>query len=218
MMLKINTGLAALALALGLPMTAQAALVVGFMADKSGQGVMDAVFYATPLETALPPAAAETLTVAQEGYVFTPYVAVLRKGGSAKFANRDGREHHVKSFSPTKGFEMRVPAKTEAAQSVLFDKVGEVALVCHFHDSMRGFIYVVDTPYFGKTDKAGNVVLNNLPPGKYQVQAWVPNMLSQPFSQVVQISESGNTQVRFQLDFIPKPSPVPRTVYKASGQ
>ena len=198
------------------PMLAQAGLVIGFMADKTGQPVQDAVFYATPLDGSAPGAApSEPVLMTQENYKFDPYVSVLRKGTAVKFSNKDGRDHHIKSFSLTKAFEMRVPGKADAAQPVVFDKVGDVVMVCHFHDFMRGFIYVVDTPYYAKTDKAGNASLNNLPPGKYQVQAWVPNMLGAPFSQTVQVTDAGNSQVRFQLDFVPKPPPPGRTPSKA---
>jgi plastocyanin len=197
---------------------AQAGLVVGFMADKNGQGVQEAVFYATPLDASAPGAAPTELVVLnQENYQFTPYVAVLRKGTSVKFANRDTRDHHIKSFALTKAFEMRVPGKSDAAQTVLFDKVGDVPMVCHFHDTMRGFIYVIDTPYFSKTDKGGNAILNNLPPGKYQIQAWVPTMVTPPYTQNVTVSENGSVAVRFQLDFVPKPPPAGRAPAKPAA-
>ncbi len=201
------------------PLAVQAALVVGYMADRNGQPVQDAVFFATPLDGNLNTgkAPAEPVVMTQENYKFEPYVSVLRKDTAVKFGNKDGRDHHVKSFSLTKAFEMRVPGKADAAQTVVFDKVGDVALVCHFHDYMRAYIYVVDTPFFGKTDKAGNVTLDKLPPGKYQVQAWVPNMLAAPFSQVVQVNEAGNTSVRFQLDFVPRPPPIGRTPSKPAS-
>lgn len=199
---------------------AQAGLVVGFMADKNGQGVQEAVFYATPLDV-VPPGGppAEPVVLNQENYQFAPYVAVLRKGTAVKFANRDSRDHHIKSFSLNKAFEMRVPGKSDASQPVIFDKLGDVPMVCHFHDTMRGFIYVIDTPYFSKTDKGGNAILNNLPPGKYQIQAWVPTMVTPPYTQNVTITESGSVAVRFKLDFVPKPPPAGRLPAKpaASG-
>lgn len=206
------------------PMLAQAGLLVGGLFDKNGQPVAEAVIYAKPLDAA--PAAAsatasvtasvsETAIIDQENYLYVPYVSAIRKGTTIKFTNKDGRDHHVKSFSPAKQFEMRVPSKGEAAQTVLFDKPGEVALVCHFHDNMRGFIFVLETPYFGKTDKSGNVLLNNLPPGKYQVDAWVPYLLTPLPTQTVQVGATGSAAVNFKLDYVPKPRPAGRTPYKA---
>lgn len=206
---------AGLALALAaLPLLAQAGTVVGSMTDKNGQPVADAVFYAMPELGNAATSAPETIIMTQENYRFEPYVSVLRKGTVVKFTNKDSRDHHIKSFSLTKAFEMRVPGKGESAQTVVFDKVGDIVMVCHFHDFMRGFVYVVDTPYFLKTDKAGSASLNNLPAGKYQVMAWVPNMLGAPFSQNVQVNDSGQTAVSFKLDFVPKAPPIGRTPSK----
>lgn len=190
---------------------AQAGLVVGFLADKNGVAVPDAVLFATPLDAPLPGAkTAEPIIVAQENSVFVPYVSVIRAGTSVRFPNRDPHDHHLKSFSPAKTFELRVYNKREEPAPILFDKSGEVALVCHFHDWMRGYIFVVDTPFFAKTDKSGNALLNNLPAGRYEVKAWAASMLGAPLVQTVQVTPDGSIPVRFQFNFVPKAAPAPR--------
>ena len=209
---RIGVQLSALAL-LGALCAAQAhaAIVVGFLSDKNGQAVPNAVLYATPLDAPLPPPkAVNPLVVAQENYNFVPYVSVMRVGTSVRFPNRDPHDHHLKSFSPAKSFELRVYSKREEPAPIPFDTVGEVALVCHLHDSMRGFIYVVDTPYFAKSDKAGNALLQNLPAGKYEIKAWAPSMLVGPPPQVVQVTDSGSNSLKFQFNFVPKAPPPPR--------
>lgn len=190
---------------------AHAGAVAGFLADKNGAPVQDAVLFATPLGVPMPPAKpSEPAVVAQEGYAFSPYVSVIRVGTSVRFPNRDPHDHHLKSFSPAKPFELRTYSKKEEPTPILFDKTGDVVLVCHFHNWMRGFIYVVDTPYFAKTDKEGNAFLNNLPAGRYEVKAWAPNMLGAPLAQTVQVGASGSTPVKFQFNYVPKPAPAPR--------
>jgi hypothetical protein len=37
---------------------------------------------------------------------------------------------------------------------------------------MISYVVVVDSPYFGKTDASGNLRLENLPPGEYEVKIW----------------------------------------------
>jgi len=191
---------------------ANAGLMVGHVIDKNGQPAADAVVYATPIDLPIPAAkTGTTAVVAQEKTTFVPYVSAIRTGTLVSFPNRDPYDHHVKSLSPTKTFEARIDAKKEGPKPIKFDKAGEVALVCFFHDSMRGFIYVVDTPYFGTTDKAGNVVLNDLPAGRYEVRAWAPSMIGATLLQSVQIPQSGPaTNVQFKFDFVPKPAPAPR--------
>ena len=189
---------------------AHATSMVGHIVDKNGQPVLDAVVFATPLDKQTPAAkAGETVTVAQEKTTFVPYVTVIRTGTSVRFPNHDPYDHHVKSLSPAKIFEARIDAKKAGPKPIMFNKAGEVALVCFFHDSMRGYIYVVDTPYFAKTDKAGNAVLTDLPPGRYEVNAWAPSMIGQPLLQTVNVPEEGLTNAEFQFDFVPKPAPKP---------
>lgn len=205
----LQAGIAAFCLALA--SHAHAGTVAGTIIDRNGQAAPDAVLFATPLDAPVPPAKpTEPAIVAQEGYAFSPYVSVIRVGTSVRFPNRDPHDHHLKSFSPAKPFELRTYSKKEEPAPILFDKTGDVVLVCHFHNWMRGFIYVVDTPYFAKTDKEGNAILNNLPAGRYEVKAWAPNMLGAPLAQTVQVGASGSTPVKFQFNYVPKPAPAPR--------
>jgi len=41
---------------------------------------------------------------------------------------------------------------------------------------MIGYLYVAETPYFGKTAGDGRVDLDELPAGRYQVRVWHPRM------------------------------------------
>lgn len=190
---------------------AHAGTVAGILVDRNGQPTPDVVMFATPLDMPLPPAkAVEPVVVAQENSAFAPYVSVIRTGTSVRFPNRDPHDHHLKSFSPAKSFELRVYSKREEPAPVLFDKPGDVALVCHFHNWMRGFIYVVDTPHFAKTDGKGQATIANLPAGRYEVKAWAPYMFGSPLTQTVQVAATGITPVKFQFNYVPKPAPAPR--------
>jgi hypothetical protein len=83
--------------------------------------------------------------------------------------------HHVYSFSPAKTFELKLYTGT-AANPVVFDKTGIAILGCNIHDNMTAWVVVVDTPYYGRTAKAGTVVLTNVPPGRYQLRVWHPDL------------------------------------------
>jgi hypothetical protein len=45
------------------------------------------------------------------------------------------------------------------------------------HYWMRGYLFVVDNPYFTRTDANGYFTLWQAPPGKYEVVVWHPNWL-----------------------------------------
>jgi len=38
---------------------------------------------------------------------------------------------------------------------------------------MRGIILILDTPYFTSTDHDGLYRLENIPPGRYRLKAWI---------------------------------------------
>jgi plastocyanin len=198
---------------------AQAGQVSGLLTDKNGQPMQEAVLFATPLNAAVPPfKATDAIVVAQENSVFSPFLSVVRAGTAVRFPNRDAHDHHLKSFSSAKAFELRVKSKRDEPAPIVFDKAGDVVLVCHFHDWMRGYIYVVDTPFFARTDAAGTATLAALPAGKYEVKAWAPNMFGEPLSQIVQVTDDGTIQVKMQFTFVPKAPPSPRKPAKVAPE
>jgi plastocyanin len=174
--------------------------------NKAGEPMVDAVIYATPVGVAIPPAAAGGgATIAQDHLQFTPFVTVVRVGSEIKFPNYDKVEHHVKSFSAVKEFEIKPYEKT-TPPPILFDKPGIVIIYCLIHEWMRAYVMVVDTPYFGKSDANGVVTLNGLPPGNYEVRAWHPDMgsIKPPLLQTLKVTDQATQQVKFDFDFIAK--------------
>lgn len=173
--------------------------------NKSGEPMADVVLYAVPLDAQPAPSKADFSTVAQDHLQFTPYVTVVRTGTEVRFPNYDKIEHHVKSFSPAKEFEIK-PYEKVTPPPILFDKSGVVVVYCLIHEWMRAYVYVVDTPYFGKSEAAGTVALDSLPPGNYQIRAWHPDMgtIKPPLQQTVKLGADGVQQVKFDFDFIPK--------------
>ena len=139
--------------------------------DARAAPVEDAVVYAMPKSGARSALPARTAEIAQKDRQFVPAVSVVQSGASVRFPNRDPFRHHVYSFSPAKVFEIKLYVGTPA-DPVLFDKPGEVALGCNIHDSMLGYVYVVDTPHFAKTDREGRARIDGLPAGDYALQVW----------------------------------------------
>ncbi len=154
------------------PLAVQAAATPVQVFDARGRPLVDAVVYATPAGArpalAAPGTAAAIDQIDRE---FVPLVSVIQTGTNVRFPNKDDVEHDIYSFSPAKRFEIKlysgVPAKP-----VLFDKPGLVVLGCNIHDSMVAYVLVVETPYFGRTDKDGRMSFDNLPAGSYRVAAW----------------------------------------------
>lgn len=133
----------------------------------------DVIVALDPLDGPAPPASAHA-TIDQVSRHFVPRVAAIRTGTTVDFPNSDNIRHQVYSFSAAKPFTLKLYSG-RAAPPVLFDKAGLVVLGCNIHDSMIGFVAVLDTPYFGRTDAAGHLSIP-APPGRYRLRVWHPDL------------------------------------------
>ena len=185
----------------------EAATLTATMTDKAGAPMPDVIVYATPIGSTPLPAAtnADPVTISQEGMQFTPYVTAVRTGTAIRFPNYDRLEHHVKSFSPAKQFEIKI-YESGTPPPVVFDKTGVVVIYCLLHEWMRGYILVLDTPFFSKSDLTGTGSINGLKEGMYEIRAWHPDMgsIKAPLMQTIKVNDKGVTPVTFAFDFLPK--------------
>ncbi|MDX2143486.1 MAG: hypothetical protein SFV19_09030 [Rhodospirillaceae bacterium] len=170
-----------------------AALITG----EDGKAIAEAVVYALPAAGSVPPPASAAALMVQENQEFAPFVLPLQMGAAVEFPNRDSFRHHVYSFSPAKPFELKLFGGNEK-QVVTFDKEGAVALGCNIHDNMLAYIYVVNTPYFAKTNAEGKAAIGNLPAGAFTVKVWHPNQKagSGDAGQPVTVAADGTTEVK----------------------
>ncbi len=130
--------------------------------------------------------------VAQAKIAFDPHVLIVPVGASVAFPNRDQVRHHVYSFSKPKKFELKLYGR-EQARSVVFDKPGIVALGCNIHDSMSGFVVVVDTPFAMQTDATGHARIANVPAGAAHLRIWHPSIRAPNNQVIVPVAVSGAT-------------------------
>ena len=147
--------------------------------DQNGKPIEDAVVVVEPA-VAAPGSTANSATIAVMDQVdkqFAPFVLAIQVGTQVAFPNHDNTRHHVYSFSPAKQFQLPLYAGN-TAPPIVFDKPGIVVLGCNIHDWMLSYIYVTDTPFFGKTDSGGQVAISPLPAGTYTVHIWHPAMRS----------------------------------------
>jgi plastocyanin len=154
---------------------AEASPVTVQVATSSGDPAIDAIVVFDPLDSPAPAATATaTAVVDQVNKRFVPHVSVVRTGTSVTFPNSDHIRHQVYSFSAAKTFSLKLYAGSPKVD-VVFDKPGLVVLGCNIHDTMVGFVGVVDSPYFGKITDTGAVTLD-LPAGHYRMRIWHPNL------------------------------------------
>lgn len=190
---SVLVALAALWLA-AVASTAAAATLELRVTDREGQPAADVVVLVETTAPGPTPPPPEPATVLQLRSRFVPALSVVRAGASVRFVNHDAYDHHVRSVPsgplgatpPASQFELRQgPAGLQrqadspaAVKTLVMDTPGPIGLGCHLHSSMRGHLYVADTPYFGKTDDNGLVRIAGVPEGQAVIRLWHPAQLS----------------------------------------
>jgi plastocyanin len=145
--------------------------------DAAGHGVAGIVLIAEP-QFDLPGRKgnrAATVIMDQQHMQFVPDILVVQTGTGVEFPNSDQIEHQVYSFSAAKSFKLSLYAGHKYPP-IIFDHPGLVVVGCNIHDHMIGYVYVTDSPYFGRSDQSGHWSLRDLTPGAYRLTAWHPRM------------------------------------------
>ncbi len=134
----------------------------------------DVVVWLRPLDPTDPVSgdtAAKRAQVVQKNKSFHPHLTVVRVGSKVDFPNHDPFFHNVFSLFDGKRFDLGL-YEAGATNSVRFDHVGVSYLFCNIHPEMSAVVVTVDTPYYGISDKAGDVTILNVPDGRYELHAW----------------------------------------------
>ena len=179
---------------------------VAVAGDRDGQAMPSVVIALKPVGVAPLVTLPVTITVTQENLSFKPYISVIRKGSSVVFANRDTVEHHIKSFSSSRPFEIAVHKPGDTPPPIRFDSEGAIVAYCILHDWMRAYVYVADTPWYGVSDTSGLTRIDNIPAGDYEVTAWHPDLgqFKPPLTAKVTIAATGTAQSTFKFEFKPR--------------
>ncbi len=216
---KITTLISLLASA-----TAYAGSLSVTVLDREGKPTMDAVIVLLPegkgtAKQALP----STANISQEKMQFIPAVSIVPVGAKVRFTNNDPWDHHVRSsaagaagFAATeaaataaaaKGIDLRLEGKSEGKPAksveVVMDKAGPQSatlLGCYLHGSMRGHVYVTDSPWAAKTNAEGVATFDDVPDGKVTVKVWqADQLIDLPVQNAVVGATPANLNVQLQV-------------------
>jgi plastocyanin len=105
----------------------------------------------------------------QKDKTFTPHVLPIRAGTRVDFPNFDPIFHNAFSNYNGEQFDVGLyPPGT--SRPMRFSQPGIVRVFCNIHANMSAVIVVLNTPYFGATQKNGNYQLQDVPPGEYSLR------------------------------------------------
>jgi plastocyanin len=186
--------------------------------DKEGKPAPDAVVVVVPSaktgapKTPLP----SQVTIYQEKMRFVPAVSVVALGAKVQFVNNDPWEHHVRASAAGvaqfnaaagEGFELRLDGKPEGKPAktadATFTKAGAVLLGCHIHASMRGHVYVSESPWAVLTNAEGVAHIEQLPEGAAQIKVWHADQLIDIAPQAYTVTASPG-KLTLQLSVVPR--------------
>ena len=141
------------------------------------------------------PRPTQHVTVDQSHLAFAPHVVVVQQGTTVEFKNDDNVGHNV--YWPAIHHDKKLAHNMGTwpqglSKPFTFTEVGDVPLLCNVHPEMSGYIFVVPTPYFAVTDKDGNFVIKDVPPGQYTLKTGSEN--GKPATQPVTVA-SGTVSV-----------------------
>ncbi|MBI3349964.1 MAG: plastocyanin [Burkholderiales bacterium] len=184
---------------------AQAADLTVTVLDRNGKPLADAVVLVDSNVQGPRPAPVMEAGIAQEKLRFVPTVTVVGLGAKINFSNLDSWDHHVilglmgaggVYVDPGLNTQMRlagrVAGKPPAADSKVLSQPGAYLLGCHIHGSMRGHIYVADTPWAKLGGEDGKAVLQSVPEGPARVRIWHPDQLVDGTPTSVQVTSGGS--------------------------
>ena len=218
-----------------LAMAASAGSLSVLVVDRDGKPVPDAVVVVVPANKTAQPKTALPMQAAinQEKMQFIPAVTVVPVGAKVRFSNSDPWDHHVRSspagmgqFNTTNaGFEIRLEGKSDGkpvkTSDVTMDKpgvMGATLLGCFIHGSMRGYVYVSDSPWAVKTGADGLATFDDLPDGAAQVKLWQADQLIDVPTQAATIGATA-AKSTFRLTVVPRRvrAPAIPQAYSAPG-
>jgi plastocyanin len=146
---------------------------------------------------------------------FEPHVMIVPVGTRVEFPNKDPFFHNIFSLFDGRRFDLGL-YEAGTTRSVLFDRAGVSFLFCNIHAEMSAVIVSVATPYFGLSDRSGNLIIRGVPNGRYQMNAWYerasPEYLK-GLTRTVTISDSTRSLGPLRIEESPKFTPAHKNKY-----
>jgi len=119
------------------------------------------------------PIPSEPVVLDQDKCRYTPRVLGVRVGQALQIRNSDPLLHNVRSNGViNQAFNKSTPIEGMSFNHTFATREVMVPFKCDVHGWMSAYVGVLDHPYFGTSAPDGKVVLGNLPPGTYTIEAW----------------------------------------------
>jgi plastocyanin len=159
----------------------QAVLKARVDLNRNGHRLKDAskaVVWLTPIGVTVDPPRQDDAHIpqlVQKNKSFQPSLIVIPVGGKVEFPNHDPFFHNVFSLFEGKRFDLGL-YESGTTRFVQFDKPGISFIFCNIHSQMSAVVIALATPYYAVSDSRGEVILTDVPPGRYELQVFHSNV------------------------------------------
>jgi len=137
-------------------------------------------------------------TIEQSGKKFVPGWAVVQRGTTVDFPNRDNIYHNVFSMSAGNSFDLGLYNSDSDGKSHTFTEAGPVDVYCNIHPAMAASVLVVPNRHYAKVKADGTFELPSVPVGRRKVVAWSPG--SRASADWVEVAGGQTVDVVLKLD------------------
>ena len=142
------------------------------VANQEGQLANVLVRITSGHESWLPPAPDPApVELEQLGCTYRPHVIAYQVGRELVISNRDKLLHNVHLLPKLNPSHNLVQSPGAPELRIEFHR-GELAIPvqCDIHPWMGAWIHVLEHPWFSVTDEHGSALIENLPPGEYELE------------------------------------------------
>ena len=123
----------------------------------------------------------------QKNKRFVPHILVVPLGAVVDFPNDDPFFHNVFSLFDGKRFDLGL-YEAGTTRAVNFNSPGVSYIFCNIHPQMSAVVIVTQSPYYAISSADGDFTINNVLPGRYQLNVWhercLPETLKSLFREV----------------------------------
>ena len=143
---------------------------------------------------------AERPAMSQKGRVFIPHVLPVAVGTAVEFRNGDPVKHNI--FSPDGERYNLGTWEQGQSRTYTFKRPGVYRQLCNIHPEMLAYIVVLETPYFGLTDKEGNFEIASVPSGKYLLRIWGEKLTKEQLARTFNVVVEEGAPVSIEIDLL----------------
>lgn len=108
---------------------------------------------------------------------------VVPVGAAVEFPNKDPFFHNVFSLFEGKRFDLGL-YEAGSTRTVHFDKPGISYIFCNIHPQMSAVVIVLATPYYATSNPRGEIMISDVPPGRYLLNVWFEDSLPEELNRL----------------------------------